>query len=97
LDDLTQRDFARLEEGGAQDAPIADPEAELITRATAERLEKLVSELPMEFREALVLRDIQGLGYHEIAEVTGVPVGTVMSRLSRARKRLIHSLKNADV
>lgn len=94
LDDLCEKDFARVEERGTQDAPIVDPEAELIARATATRLEKLVGELPIEFREALVLRDIQGLTYHEIADVTGVPVGTVMSRLSRARKRLIDSLKN---
>ena len=96
LDDLSERDLARVEEGGAQDAPIVDPETELIARANAQQLERLISELPMEFREALVLRDIQGLGYHEIAEVTGVPVGTVMSRLSRARRRVIYSLKEAD-
>jgi RNA polymerase sigma-70 factor (ECF subfamily) len=52
--------------------------------------------LPVEFREALVLRDIQGLGYHEIAEITGAPVGTVMSRLARARMRLIAALREAN-
>ena len=49
----------------------------------------------MEFRETLVLRDVQSLGYHEIAELTGVPVGIVMSWLARARKRLILALKES--
>ena len=62
-------------------------------RADAKHLEALITGLPMEFRETLVLRDIQGLGYREIAEITGVPVGTVMSRLARARQRLIAALK----
>ena len=62
-------------------------------RAWSKHLEALITGLPLEFRETLVLRDIQGLGYHEIAEVTGVPVGTVMSRLARARQRLILALK----
>ena len=44
------------------------------------------------FRETLILRDIQGLDYREIASITGVPIGTVMSRLARARGRLIATL-----
>ena len=48
--------------------------------------------LAPEFREVIVLRELQGLSYKEIGEVTGVPVGTVMSRLSRARKRLQRAL-----
>ena len=50
------------------------------------RLEAAIAELPVPFRETLVLRDVQGLDYREIAEVTGVPIGTVMSRLARARQ-----------
>jgi len=52
-------------------------------------LEAAIADLPVPFRETLVLRDVQGLDYREIAEVTGVPIGTVMSRLARARRRLI--------
>jgi len=96
LDDLSEGDLVRVEEGGAEGRPIADPEAVMIARAEAQQLEGLISGLPVEFRETLVLRDIQGLGYHEIAEVTGVPVGTVMSRLARARKRLIVGLREAN-
>lgn len=96
LEDLSAKDLARVEEGGEQGEITADPEAEMIARADAQQLERLIAELPIDFRETLVLRDIQGLGYHEIAEVTGVPLGTVMSRLARARKRLIGALKKAN-
>ena len=68
------------------------PEAALIAKADAARLELAIAALPLPFRETLVLRDIQELDYREIAEVTKVPVGTVMSRLARARHRLITSL-----
>jgi RNA polymerase sigma factor (sigma-70 family) len=64
------------------------PETALIAKADTARLEAAVAALPTPFRETLVLREMQGLDYREIAEVTGVPVGTVMSRLARARRRL---------
>jgi RNA polymerase sigma factor (sigma-70 family) len=75
---------------------IADPEAQLIAKADAARLEAAIAALPTQFRETLVLRDIQGLDYREIAAVTEVPVGTVMSRLARARKRLIEEIGSDD-
>jgi len=65
------------------------PETELIAKADAAQLEAAIAELPVSFRETLVLRDLHGLDYREIAEVTRVPVGTVMSRLARARQRLV--------
>ena len=67
------------------------PEATLIAKADAVS-KPAIAELPVPFRETLVLRDVQGLEYREIAEVTGVPIGTVMSRLARARSRLIARL-----
>ena len=51
-------------------------------------IERIMAELPIEFREVLVLRELQELSYAQISEVLGVPIGTVMSRLSRARKRV---------
>src|SRR5262245_47863659 len=60
-----------------------DPEAALIAKSEAARLERAIAELPLPFRETLVLRDVQGFDYREIAQVTGVPIGTVMSRLAR--------------
>jgi RNA polymerase sigma factor (sigma-70 family) len=83
---LAARDNAAL--APAQD----DPETALIARADELRLQAAIEGLPTAFRETLVLRDVQGLGYREIAEVTGVPIGTVMSRLARARDRLIETL-----
>jgi RNA polymerase sigma factor (sigma-70 family) len=71
---------------GALDADT--PETSLIAKGEAKRLEAAIAALPALFRETLVLRDIQGLAYREIAEVTQVPIGTVMSRLARARGRL---------
>ena len=52
-------------------------------------------QLPTDFREAIVLREIEGLSYKEIASVLGVPIGTVMSRLARARERLLGILRLA--
>ena len=52
------------------------------------RVEQAMQSLPVEFREVIVLREIEGLSYAEIGEITGIAAGTVMSRLSRARKRL---------
>jgi RNA polymerase sigma factor (sigma-70 family) len=70
----------------------ATPETELIAKADAVRLEAAIAALPPQFRETLVLRDLQGFGYREIAQITEVPVGTVMSRLARARGRLIDTI-----
>jgi RNA polymerase sigma-70 factor (ECF subfamily) len=70
----------------------ASPEAALIERADAARLEAAIAALPLEFRETLVLREVEGLDYRAIAEITGVPIGTVMSRLARARRRLMVQL-----
>lgn len=60
--------------------------------ATAMDLRQAIDALPLEFREVIVLRELEGLSYKEISDVTGVPVGTVMSRLSRARQRLQRTL-----
>jgi RNA polymerase sigma-70 factor (ECF subfamily) len=89
--DVSERALAEL--GGDEDAASrAAPEAELIAKADAVRLEAAIKLLPLPFREAFILRDVQGLEYREIAEVTGTPLGTVMSRLARARRRLIDSM-----
>lgn len=68
--------------------PEAGPEAPLIASEERQMLRRALEELPPEFRETIVLRELEGLSYKEIAVVTGVPVGTVMSRLARGRERL---------
>jgi RNA polymerase sigma factor (sigma-70 family) len=65
----------------------ADPETLLLRSASRQLVERVIRLLPILFREVLILRELEGLRYTEIAEVVGVPVGTVMSRLSRARDR----------
>jgi RNA polymerase sigma-70 factor (ECF subfamily) len=65
-----------------------NPEYLAVRRADRERLLDAIEELPPEFREVVVLRELEELSYQQIAAVADVPVGTVMSRLSRARKQL---------
>lgn len=59
-----------------------------------EQLEKALMELPEEFREVVMLRDLQQLSYEEVTEITGVPMGTVKSRINRGRAQLQHLLKS---
>jgi RNA polymerase sigma-70 factor (ECF subfamily) len=68
--------------------PQASPETELLQQRDAKTIRRLVTELPDPFREAIVLREVNDLSYREIADVVGIPVGTVMSRLARARSML---------
>ena len=68
--------------------PQASPETVLLRSHAGATIRRLIAKLPPPFREAIVLREVNELSYHEIAEVAGVPVGTVMSRLARARTML---------
>ncbi len=74
----------------------SDPSAIMRLAEDADRLQNAMENLPMEFREALVLRHQEGLSYNEIARVAGIPPGTVMSRLARARARLRQCLIAGD-
>ena len=78
------------DDGDVDDVPqgLPDPEISLLQKADRETLQAALEELPVEFREAVVFREMEGLSYKEVADITGVPIGTVMSRLARARKRL---------
>lgn len=96
VDDLVSIESANAGQASASGRYDANPEAELIAKADAARLEAAIKALPPQFRDTLVLRDIQGLDYREIAAVTEVPVGTVMSRLARARQRLIEAIAADD-
>jgi RNA polymerase sigma factor (sigma-70 family) len=80
---IERAEFAR------SDAEAETPDTALIAKADAARLQAAIRKLPPPFRETLVLRDLQGLDYKEVAEATEVPLGTVMSRLARARRQLI--------
>jgi RNA polymerase sigma-70 factor (ECF subfamily) len=78
--------FDEAAHGG--DDSLAETNAALWREVKSEQLQAAMERLPEEFREVVVLHELEGLPYREIASVTGVPIGTVMSRLSRARRRL---------
>jgi RNA polymerase sigma-70 factor (ECF subfamily) len=68
------------------------PESALLEKADTDTLQAAIAALPLAFREVVVLRDVNGLGYREIAQMLDIPIGTVMSRLSRGRGTLILEL-----
>lgn len=70
----------------------SSPEVLLLRNADAQAVRQAMEELPPEFREPLVLRELEGLSYKEIAAITNLPLGTVMSRLARAREHLRQAL-----
>ena len=72
----------------------ADPATLVLKSASHQMLKEALEELPAEFREVVVLRDLEGFSYKEIAEIAKIPPGTVMSRLARARERLKQLLCN---
>jgi len=76
------------EEVQLADTTSVSPEAMLLAAARTESVQRALEELPVEFREIVILRELEGLSYKEIAEIAAIPVGTVMSRLARARARL---------
>jgi RNA polymerase sigma-70 factor, ECF subfamily len=79
---------ADARDGHAMISTAPDPESDAMCRDEARTLERLLATLPEEHREVLILREIEELGYRDIAAVTNVPIGTVMSRLARARQAL---------
>lgn len=85
-------DFNDLEQSVEAPDTEPTPEAALIEKVDAAELESAIKALPLEFREPLVLHDVQGLNYRSIAAVMNIPLGTVMSRLARARQKLMANL-----
>ncbi len=91
-------DTPRTAEDGEMDWEIAgdnpSPEEELTTREFYEQLHEAIADLPEVFRTTIVLREIEGMPYEEIAEITNVSLGTVKSRIARARARLQSQLQS---
>jgi RNA polymerase sigma factor (sigma-70 family) len=89
-------DFEAIERTRSSSLDVETPETGLIAQEAATLLETSIATLPAPLRETLVLREIQELSYREIAEVTEVSIGTVMSRLARARGRIISIMRTAE-
>jgi RNA polymerase sigma factor (sigma-70 family) len=87
-DDLSEAEQQELEHEGPQ-GRVETPEEAALFKADAEAVQEALAQLPAQFREVIVLREINQLNYRDIAEITNVPIGTVMSRLSRGRQLLI--------
>lgn len=81
-----------LEVSSTLDRPDLNPETAAIRHAEKALLNEAISALPVIFREALILRELEELSYREIAQVADIPIGTVMSRLSRARQLLAQAI-----
>jgi RNA polymerase sigma factor (sigma-70 family) len=86
-------EFDEQVHGSADESPNA--ESVMLNQAALRSLQNCLEELPIEFREVIILRELEELSYKEISDIARVPVGTVMSRLARARKRLQECLTGA--
>jgi RNA polymerase sigma factor (sigma-70 family) len=91
------KDFEAIERAHSIELDTETPETALIAQEHATLLETAIATLPAPLRETLVLREVHELSYREIAEVTEVSIGTVMSRLARARGRIISIMRTAGV
>jgi RNA polymerase sigma-70 factor, ECF subfamily len=87
-------DFNETVHSVARQTP--NPETALLLAERAELLRQSVAELPAEYREVVVLRELEQMSYREIANIAGIPLGTVMSRLSRARQQLQQAILDAS-
>jgi RNA polymerase sigma-70 factor (ECF subfamily) len=88
-DDLSVAEQQELEHEGSQGMRVETPEEIALFKADAGDVQHALAQLPAHFREVVVLREMNQLNYRDIAEITNVPIGTVMSRLSRGRQLLI--------
>jgi RNA polymerase sigma-70 factor (ECF subfamily) len=88
-DDLSPAEQQKLEHEGLHGTRVENPEEIALFKVDAEEVQRALAQLPAQFREVIVLREINRLNYRDIAEITNVPIGTVMSRLSRGRRLLI--------
>jgi RNA polymerase sigma-70 factor (ECF subfamily) len=88
LDDIPSYGLLQAFENMGKSHKNEEPEASVIRQATKEDIEEALEKLPSEFRSVIVLSDVEGFSYKEIADIMGTPIGTVMSRLFRARRML---------
>jgi RNA polymerase sigma factor (sigma-70 family) len=89
LNDLSAADQQELEHEGPGGLRVETPEEIALLKVDAAEIQKALAQLPAKFREVIVLREINQMNYRDIAGITNVPIGTVMSRLSRGRQLLM--------
>ncbi len=87
-DGMDESSFECADSAELADASASNPEADLVRQADTQVVRRALEMLPAEFREVIVLRELEGLSYKQISAIAQIPVGTVMSRLARGRKRL---------
>lgn len=95
-DDLGEADWQRMEGGDAHRSGMQTPEQVLLLKLDIENVQDALTRLPAPLREIIVLREMHQLSYREIAEIAGIPIGTVMSRLARSREVLAQMLGEKD-
>lgn len=96
LEDLSPVAQQEIEVGGLMNGAVPTPEDLLLAKQRSVELQKAVETLPLHLKETLVLREFHGLSYREIAVISDIPVGTVMSRLAKARQSLLSRLKETE-
>ena len=89
MNDLSAAEQQEVEFEGLHGTRVETPEEIALLKADAADIENALAQLPAQFREVIVLREINQMNYRDIAEITNVPIGTVMSRLSRGRQLLM--------
>ena len=96
LEDLSPVAQQEIEVGGLMHDAVPTPEDLLFAKQRSAALQKAVETLPLYLKETLVLREFHGLSYREIAVISSIPVGTVMSRPAKARQSLLSRLKETE-
>ncbi|MEV4608898.1 sigma-70 family RNA polymerase sigma factor [Rhizobium sp. ZW T2_16] len=96
LEDLSPVALQEIETGGLMNSAVPTPEDLLLAKQRSAELQKAVETLPLHLRETLVLREFHGLSYREIAVISDIPIGTVMSRLAKARQSLLSRMKETE-
>jgi RNA polymerase sigma-70 factor (ECF subfamily) len=89
IDDRVEAEIDAAHRDAMPDTPLT----ELLRRVTRDEIDSAIADLPIEYREVFILREMEDFSYKEIAEMAQIPIGTVMSRLSRARQRLKAQLR----
>lgn len=95
-DDLGEADRQQMEQGDVHRSGVQTPEQVLLIKLDIESVQDALTRLPAPLREIIVLREMHQLSYREIAEIAGIPIGTVMSRLARSRDVLAYMLGEQD-